>query len=225
MKTIYQSILTLCFAICTISAIAQEEETPSENYRSYQIKTVFNNNGKWASGGYAALGNKFSTINGNYANIVEFYGGWYVGHRFLIGIEAASTTNDIRVPAAHSIDPTRPMSYEYAQCGLMTEYVIASDRVMHVAFQMFGGAGFTAQYDRYGWQDNNWDNYDNGLKHDENLFAVAEPGVQLEMNIFKWLRFSPGVSYRMAFGSTGSGLTDKNLSSASVNMTLKVGKF
>jgi hypothetical protein len=224
MKTIYKSLLVLSFALTSIAVFSQDntEEAPHQN--PYYIKTIFNNNGARASGGYAALSNKFTTVNGDYANMVQFYGGWYVNHRFLIGIEAAATTNDIRVPSTASIDPIRKMSYEYAQCGLMTEYVVASDRAVHLTFQLFGGAGFTVQYDRYRWQDSDWDS-EPYVDHDENLFVVAEPGVQVEVNVFKWLRFSPGVSYRMAFGSTGNGLTDSSLSSTSVNMTLKVGRF
>jgi hypothetical protein len=58
-----------------------------------------------------------------------------------------------------------------------------------------------------------------------NWFFVAEPGIAIEVNVFKWMRFSPGVSYRAAFNSNGQGLSDSALSAMSYNMTLKFGKF
>lgn len=196
-----------------------------DRYEEHRIKTIFNNHGPRSSGGYIALSNKFTSINSDFANLVEIYGGWYINHRFLIGIGGAATTNHIPVPLAHSVNPLARMSYEYMQAGLMTEYVIGSDRAVHLAVQLFVGGGGTLQYERYGWEDEDyWDDYED-FDHDENVFAVAEPGVRVEVNVFRWLRFSPGVSYRMTYGSDGKGLSDNALEGTSVNMTLKIGKF
>jgi hypothetical protein len=191
----------------------------------HQIKTIFRNNG--STGGYAAFSNKFTTINGDYANMVEFYGGWYLNHRILLGIGGAATTNYIPVAPMHSVNPNVRMSYEFVQAGLMTECVIASDQAVHVAFQLFAGGGATMQYERPEWYDDNWDDWDdiNYYDHDEDFFYVLEPGVKVEVNVFRWLRFCPGVSYRIAYESKSRGLSDDALSGTSVNMTLKIGKF
>ena len=185
------------------------------------IQTVFSK-GK-SSGGYGAITNKFSNIGGDYANIVGVYGGWFVNHKFLLGVGAAATTNNIPVPTAYSVDPLRNMSYEYGQVGMVTEYVLGSNKTFHVAFNLFTGAGFTVQYERYGWNNNDF-NFDQN-DSDENWFFVAEPGVQLEVNLLKWMRFSPGVSYRAAFGSDAPGLSDSALSDITYSATLKFGKF
>jgi hypothetical protein len=149
MKTHF-TLSFLMMLLITVTAWSQDDE--------YQINTIFRNHGPRASGGYGAISNKFTTINGDFANMVEVYGGWYINHRFLLGIGAAATTNNIPVLLEHSMDKSVKMSYEYAQCGLMTEYVIASDRAIHIAAQLFTGAGFTLQYERYNWQDDEyWD--------------------------------------------------------------------
>ena len=184
-----------------------------------KIKTLFNTKSK-SSGGYGAITNKFSTIRGKYVNMPGFYGGWYVNHRFLLGLGAAASTNDLRVPVQYSTDPAVNKTYEYGQFGLMTEYVLGSDKPVHLVLQAFGGAGFTLQYERH-----KWDNIDDESGRDDNWFVVAEPGAQLELNLFKWMRFSPGVSYRVTFGSDGRGLKDKDLSALSYNVTLKFGRF
>lgn len=191
----------------------------------HYIRTIFNNHGPRAAGGYVAFSNKFTTINGDYANMVELYGGWYIDHRFLLGLGGAATTNYIPVPYEHSINNLLPMSYEFAQGGLMTEYVIASDRAIHVAFQAFAGGGYTLQYERFDWHDD--DNWDQSpvYEKDGDFLWVFEPGVKIEVNIFRWLRFSPGVSYRITDDSDGAGLGKEALDGASLNLTLKIGKF
>jgi hypothetical protein len=193
--------------------------------QDYQIKTLFNGTGHRGSGGYGALSNKFTTIKGEYANMAEVYGGWYINHRFLLGLGAAAVTNNIPVAPEFSAIPGVEMSYQYGQVGLMTEYTLWSHRAIHLSFQLMNGAGFTVQYMRSPWQDESyWDDYEH-YPHDSNWFFVTEPGVKIEMNIFRWLRFSPGVSYRAAFGSEAVGLSDADISGTSVNLTLKFGKF
>ncbi len=188
-----------------------------------EIQTIFRNPSP--SGGYAGISNKFSMINDDYANIVEVYGGWFVKRRLLLGIGAAASTNYIPVPAEYRMAPVNRMSWQYGQFGFMTEYVFASNRVVHVNLTLFAGAGFTLQYERPRYDDwDSWDHYPD-VDHDEDFFQVLEPGAQVEVNILKWLRLSPGVSYRKTFGSDGFGLSDNKLSNWSYNITLKVGKF
>jgi hypothetical protein len=186
------------------------------------VHTVFKR-GVLHSGGYGAITNKFTTIRGKFANLSGLYGGWYINHKLLIGAGMAAVTNNLRVPQQYSVDPVRSMSFEYGQFGLMTEYVIGSDKPIHLALQLFSGAGFTLQYERYGLHSG-YSSYQDDT-HDENWFFVAEPGVQLEINLLKWMRFSPGVSYRASFGSDGIGMEDKDIRNFSYSATLKFGKF
>jgi hypothetical protein len=185
------------------------------------IHTVFKS-GVLRSGGYGAVTNKFTTIRGKFTNISGLYGGWFVNHRFMIGAGLEAATNNISVPQQFSVDPTRDMSYEYGQFGLVMEYVIGSDLPIHPVIHLFSGTGFTLQYQRYGWHSGY--NYDDQA-HDENWFFVAEPGIQLEINLLKWMRLSPGVSYRASFGSDGSGMKDKDVRNVSYSATLKFGRF
>jgi hypothetical protein len=220
MKTPIKSLAFAFLATLSITAFGQDNETTTAP--NNEIQTVFKTSGK-ASGGYGALTNKFTRIGGDFANLAGVYGGWYVNHKFLLGISAAAATNNIPVPDQYSIDPLRNMSYEYGQVGLITEYVLGSNKPVHLAFNLFSGAGFTVQYERHDWEHNDFDHHHDN--HDDNWFFVAEPGVQLEVNLFKWMRFSPGVSYRAAFGSDAAGLSDSDLSNISYNATLKFGKF
>jgi hypothetical protein len=150
-----------------------------------------------------------------------------INHKFMIGLGAAALTNTLEVPLQYSADPTLDLNYEYGQFGLMTEYILGSNKAFHVSFDLFSGAGFTLQNERENWHDDdddfNWD--EDHESWDTNWFFVVEPGVQFEINVFKWMRFSPGISYRAAFGSDGLGMRDSDISNISYNATLKFGRF
>lgn len=211
MKRILISTLLL-IAFCITETSAQE------------VQTLFKRTGP--SGGYGALSNKFTTIGGQYANLAEVYGGWFIRRKVMIGIGAAASTNNIEVPVQYSTSPFRNMSWQYGQLGLMTEYVFWSNKVVHFNISLFSGGGFTVQYERKDWEDWDENEFDNDdLDHDENFFYVMEPGAQLEVNVFRWMRLSPGISYRKSFGSEGIGMKDRDVSDWSYNVTLKFGKF
>lgn len=188
--------------------------------QAQQSQTIFGSGSLKHSSGYGAASNKFTRINGEFANMPELYGGWFINHKLLIGLEVAATTNRIPVLAENQeIDGDR-VSYQYGQFGLMTEYSIASHKRFHLNVNMVTGAGFLVQYDR---QDDEWD-FDKSDRK-SNFFFLMEPGIQLEANLFKWMRFSPGVSYRRVFGSSSKGLSDNDISGISGNLTLKFGRF
>ena len=209
MKRNLQLVVTGLITIFSLQAFAQEGD----------VQTIFKGDLR-ASGGYGAITNKFTTIRGEYANLVGLYGGWYINHRLMIGVGGAASTNNLLVPQQFSTNPLRPRTWQYGQFGMVAEYVPNSDKAIHLAFHLFSGAGFTLQYQREDWSQSGHDN-----ATDENWFVVVEPGVQLEVNLFKWMRLSPGVSYRGVFGSYGRGLTDTDLSAVSYNATMKFGKF
>jgi len=187
-------------------------------------QTIFKNAGVHRSGGYLALTNQFTTIDGRFANMPGIYGGWFVNRKLMIGVGAAATTNYLPVPVQESNFPANKMTYQYGQFGLMTEYVVASTKMVHFNFNLLTGSGFTLQYDRKEVDDWDWD-FDDRHENDPHFFFVLEPGVQVEFNVLKWMRFSPGISYRRTFGSDKNGLSDGDLSNISYNVALKFGIF
>jgi len=187
-------------------------------------ETIFKSTGIHRSGGYIALSNQFTQIDGQFANMPGIYGGWFINRKLMIGVGAAASTNHIPVPLADSHFPARKMTYQYGQAGLMTEYVVASTKKVHFNVNLLTGTGFIMQYDRREVDDWDWD-FDDHEDEDPNFFFVLEPGVQVEFNLLKWMRFSPGVSYRRAFGSNSNGLSDADVSNISYNVTLKFGIF
>jgi len=186
------------------------------------IQTVFKGT-KTRVTGYGAISNKFTNIDGKYMNLSEVYGGVYLNRKLMLGIGGAASTNNLPVPQQYATVEGRQLSYEYVQFGLYSEYVIGSNKTIHPVAHLFAGPGLTVQYDRNKWDE--FDDIEQDNKHDENWFMVAEPGVQIEINLFRWMRFSPGISYRMAFGNDAAGLSDSKLSGMSFNASMKFGRF
>jgi hypothetical protein len=214
MKTLIKVLAALFFIAGSAHTYGQE------------IQTLIGGNAIKSSGGYGALTNKFTRINGEYANLAGVYGGWYINHKFLLGVAGAAVTNNIPVPDKFNTIPGVKMSYEYAQFGLMTEYVLGSNRVIHVGFQLFSGAGLNTQYNRYDLDDDNDDDDFDDYRKNTDWFFIAEPGINVEINVFKWMRFCPGISYRAAVGDgESSGLKGSDINGATLNASLKFGKF
>src|SRR4051812_32972800 len=140
MKTILKCFLLMFLLSASVMSYSQDS---AKVYREkYEIKTLLDSHGLRSSGGYGAITNKFTRIRGEYANLSGVYGGWYINHKFLLGVAGAALTNDIEVPEQYSTLPGEKMSYEYGQFGLMTEYTIASNKAVHLSFQLLTGAGF-----------------------------------------------------------------------------------
>src|SRR5688572_2955634 len=112
MKNKLQLMITGFILIFGLQAMAQDGN----------VETIFKGNLR-SSGGYAAVTNKFTTIRGEYTNLAGLYGGWYVNHRMMIGIGAAASTNNLRVPQQFNTHPNSSRTWQYGQFGLVSEYV------------------------------------------------------------------------------------------------------
>jgi hypothetical protein len=222
MKSIKRSLIMMTAMVIISNVLCAQsywDEAPSSKKSNDEIRTVFKSG---SVGGYGAISNKFTTIHGEFANMPEIYGGVFIGKKFLIGLGGSATTNYIKVPEGESAYPELRMSYLYGQAGLVHEWIIASNSPVHVVFHWFNGAGFELQYER-----NYHDAYDPGYhakSTDPSWYFVTEPGIQLELNLFKWMRLSPGVSYRIVH-NTKTDSRNGDLTGVSGNFTLKFGKF
>ena len=161
------------------------------------------------------------------ANIAEVHGGWVFNRKLMVGLGAAALTNNIVVPDRFSSDPGGRLSYMFAQAGVVAEYIPNTDKKFHFVYHLFSGVGLATQYERSDYMDDFFEDVFDDDDDDDgrNLFFVAEPGVQLEINVLKWLRIAPGITYRATIGGNGLGLRNSDLSNVSFNLAVKIGKF
>lgn len=212
MKTLIRSF----FGVILLLTVTLQTKAQS----SGEVRTLFHSG---PSGGYGVINNKFTSVYGSYAYMPEVYGGWFINKKFLLGIGGGATTNFIPVPTSESSAPSKRMSYLYGQAGLVNEIVIASNGAIHPVLHWFNGAGLSLQYERPEWNEMGDSDYTEQAD-DLRWFYITEPGVQIELNLFRWMRMSPGISYRFAFDNETRTL-NKDVSGPSASIALKFGKF
>jgi hypothetical protein len=166
--------------------------------------------GKLDFGFYGGPIIKFTEINDDFAVLVGGRGGLLINHRFFIGGGGYGLANE--VPASN-IWPNDNYLLELGYGGLVLEYILRSRKLIHLSFYTLIGGGGLCVYD--GWYEP-WD-------HD--AFFVAEPGIDLMLNVTKSFRIGFGGSYRYVSGVSLNGLRDEDISGPSAAITFKFGRF
>ncbi len=188
--------LFLCLGVST--AFAEEETLIS---------------GPIESGGFGGPVVKIGSFNGESALLVGGRGGWIINHSFIIGGGGYGLVNNIKakVPGPNG---ERYLNMGYG--GIELEYVTESDRLIHFSFMtLIGGGGLS-------WRD---DNIRAGMAPENDSFFIAEPAVNVNVNITTYFRMSGGVSYRFISGIQSGASSNADLSGPSGVLTLRFGKF
>ncbi len=108
--------------------------------------------------------------------------------------------------------------------GFMLEYTVAPAALVHVSFPLLvgaGGAGYWwdgAQWNGNGPENDDWDNI-----YDADAFFVVEPGVNVEVNITRFLRLTGGAAYRYVDHLNLERTTSADLSGLTLSVGLKGG--
>lgn len=207
--------LTLSFLALTLGASAQEKQ-----------ETLFGS--PVEHGGFGGVVTKMTPIHGEMGLMVGGYGGWLINHQLMIGGGGYGLATDVRASADAELAYApngEPLYVDFGYGGLMIEYIIAPHRLVHINVQALIGAGGVSY--REDWRNDVFGDDDGHYHHgpSEALF-VAEPSVNVELNITEWMRLSAGAGYRYVTGVDGlRGLENKDLSGASGQIALKFGSF
>jgi hypothetical protein len=101
--------------------------------------------------------------------------------------------------------------------GGYVQYILRSNDVVHAFADMTAGGGF--------WCSSIVDSGDQDGCIDKRRFSFIEPTVNVELNVFKWMRLSTGVGYRAAIAEDGPGLGSRQLSGVVARSSLVFGMF
>lgn len=124
-----------------------------------------------------------------------------VNHNWALGATASSTIREEFVPKA-----IQPLSVQAYWIGGKLEYTIRPNALVHLSIPISLGFG-EARVDSLGANRNDRDFFDEEDDHDskndtisnENGFGVLQPGLHLEMNLLKYVKFYIGADYRFSF--------------------------
>lgn len=205
-----KKVLLIAALFATTNLLAQDS-TRNETFFRGDIKST----------GYGAMTTQYTRFDGKDALVIGLYGGWMINHRFMVGLGAYGLLNHPDgYNAAGETDHNNELQMGYG--GLMLEYTFAGTKRIHASGSLLLGGGgvsngnYTTRNYGYGSQWN---------AQDDSGFYVAQPSVNVEMNMTNWFRIAVGGGYRYVTGSKMSGISDKDMSAPMANVTLKFGLF
>lgn len=120
-RTLYVLALT---TLCSSTLMAQEKPKP-------EVLLQDSHNGF-----VVAVDNKFTKMNGEFANLFGIYGGWLINHQFMIGVGGYGRTTDVS-------------RHQMGYGGFVLEYYINPNRLWNVSVKGLLGAGSSS----YEWDN------------------------------------------------------------------------
>lgn len=135
-------------------------------------------------------------------------GGIYLNKRFALGLTAQG------LGSSSSTFQDKEVRNVGAYGGLLLQYVLQSDKLVHATFETTVGSGkwcvlATDQSDSCSGRD----------------FMVLEPMANVEINVAKHVRLATGVGYRFAVAGSGEGPSSRDMSSLVARTSVIFGSF
>lgn len=211
-----KTTITICLLLLAICAYGQE---------SGEMKTLFGNGGIYSHGGYGGVTASYSNIGGRDAILVGGRGAWLINHRIGIGLAGTGFITESKADA--QLNDRYQLLGGYG--GLFLEFIINPESPVHVSFPItIGAGGVSYARSHNSFRGNDFD----FLDEDSQAFFVVEPGIELELNVVRFMRVAFGASYRytsdidLNYATSGQAITTKDaLRGLSGGITLKFGKF
>lgn len=169
--------------------------------------------GKIESGGYGGVFAEIGQINRETGIFIGGQGVWLINHRFGLGGKGYGIVNEIKI---EGLENTK---LEFGCGGALLEYTFASEKLVHVNIQSLIGAG-SVKYSIIDYTDNH-----GNIDYTADNFFVLEPGLNVDLNVYKSFRIGAGVTYRYLNGVDYENLSNSDLSGISGQVILKFGTF
>ena len=204
------TILMLQAVVLTLSA--QDDD----------VKTLFSKNSEIR--GFGAFDMKLTDFNDEKALFVGGHGGVILNKHFIFGGGGygLTTKNDFEI--ADETGATQELSLYGGYGGIMLGYIIAPKEVIHVSIPvLIGAGGLEVTDDSHPVVD------DQRATIERSAFFVVEPGLEVEMNVARFLRIALVGGYRFIQGVDldldVNDISNEDLSNWTAGISFKVGKF
>lgn len=183
-----------------------------------QQETIFS--GPYSHGGYGGPRVMLSTINSEMGVLVGGHGGWVLNHALFVGGGGYALVNQLETPTSTSTE-RRYVDFGYG--GLEVGAIVASNSLIHFRVStLVGGGGLSSS--RRNYHDYDYDDHDYHRSAD--VFFMAEPTVEMVVNMTPWLRLTAGASYRYIDGiEADSDFSNSDFTGPSGVLSLNFGKF
>ena len=163
------------------------------------------------SGGFGGFATKFTSMQGDFAVLLGGRAGWIINRTLVLGGGGYGVVSDLWTDVYDQYN--RPGKLQMGYGGFDMEVLLRSDDLVHLTLQgLIGGGGVTYRFDPV--HPTSWD-----------AVFVAEPGVNLELNVTHFMRVSVGGSYRFVQDVDLVGVTNQDLSNWAGTLLFKFGVF
>ena len=212
-----KKIITLfVLALMVQGAFAQEEK---EEVKMDNMNTIFNKENLKVTGGFIAPELKVGNVHEDVSLFIGGNLGMTFNDKFTFGLAGYGLTNN------SNFDINRTGTLESASIGmgyggLLLEYTFFTNKKIHFSIPVVVGvAGIYIYEDDDDYFNSEWDEIENSAAF------VVEPGINIELNMFKFFRIDLGASYRLISQTDLVYLQDEDLSDITINATFKFGFF
>jgi len=184
-----------------------------------QEQTLFT--GHVDHGGYGGPVFKYTNIGPNQTAgfLVGGQGGWIIDHKFVIGgggYGLASSVNADWYEVTNFAGEPEPYVLDFSYGGLLLAFIGNSDNLIHYEiFSILGGGGINYRLKN---EINTTSDFGDGI-------FVAEPGINVMLNVTSFFRVGIGATYRYVQDVDLIGLTNEDLTNFSGQIILKFGAF
>ncbi len=207
--------LTILFMVFIFSTTAN-----AQNEDKDMSTLCGNKDGHIDHGGWGGLTFGYTQIQGNDTYLMGARGGWLIDHHLTIGMAGQGFISDKEYM---DILPNKSVNLAGGYGGLFLEAIIAPNYPVHVTIPVIIGAGGVAYVENRPWDEHNNYNTDYSIDHD--AFFVFEPGLEIEVNLMKFMRFAVGGSYRYTSQVSMINSSSTMLRGFNAYFGLKFGKF
>ncbi len=141
------------------------------------------------------------------------------GHSLNLGFSGYGLISDIQSSVA---DTNGNFYYLQNGFGGMTiEPVLFSKKLVHVSFPILFGMGATSLTQGSLYDSDTYD----ASRYNTEMYFIARPGVNVEINLLRVLRLDLGIAYRFSSGYQLQNISSSQLSGLSGNIGIKLGWF
>jgi hypothetical protein len=209
-----KKILILLLALTLQQTFAQEQ-------------TLLSSSGEYSNGGFGAPVLKYTTLNDQGSLIVGGRGGWIINHSLIIGGGFYGLASQVSVDVTDGdiiLKDADKLHLMYG--GFEVEYIFSPLSMLHVSvYTLLGMGNVSYRYINQENFDNNLDTYHMDGSFEGDQFFIAEPAINVELNVTTFFHLALGASYRFTSGAEYQTITDSNISGFNGMLTFKFGKF
>jgi len=216
MKSLY---IKTGIILCTLALYSNAAAQETRPYWSYSerpgTQTLVTSDVR--HGGFGSMIYGVTSINGEVVMLRGTRGAWILNltprHALHIGLAGYRTRPDVAALDWPHQEVARPdIRINYG--GFELEYVNRSFRLVHFGTQLLVGSGSV----RY-------DNRNIAVEKTKDEFFVAQPGVNVFLNVTNWFRISAGGYYRYTANVNLDGTSDSDLAGFTGILGLRFGRF